>query len=81
MRRKTSEETKALMRELYFEGLTSAEIGRRANVSYSVAYAFTSQLDNQHAYSEYLARKKGFASLRDYQEHSANLRKERDENK
>lgn len=73
MRRRISRETKQLMSELFAQGMSVAEIARRADVSYSAAYGYTKVRQRGYAsrtdYYERLAREKGYASYSEYQRH------------
>ena len=64
MSRKISDETKRLIKELYAENLSVAEITRRVSVSYTTVYGCTK------------VKKRGFVSYSEYAKHLAKERQQ-----
>ena len=78
MPKKISDEKISLIGELYAQGLTVAEVARRAGVSYVTGYGYMRARERGFAsrndYEEHLARARGFASRTGYLGHLARER-------
>ena len=73
-----SDKTIQLIKKLYDENLPVIEIARKVNVSYPIVWEYTKAKErgfkSYSKYREYLVKKRGFESLRDYNEDLARQR-------
>jgi predicted DNA-binding protein YlxM (UPF0122 family) len=82
MPQRISEETVELMQTLYVnDGLPVAEVARKVNLPYSTVYVYTKAKErgfaNLKEYEQHLARERGFANLKEYEQHLARERQQK----